>query len=465
MTNEKSKSIFILDNFSSTATLANNEVSVPVGSQDTLNEKVYDPYEHRNVSHPNTFSGALIHLLKSSLGTGILAIPRAFMSAGLAVGLVGTVLIGILCTYTIHILVAASLKMCKITKKPSLGFAETAEAVVKHGPKPIRGFSRSAKNFVEIALLMTYYVGNAVYIVFISSSLRQLIRNVFPDLADWSERYYMVCIMIPLILFCQVRQLKHLVPFSFIANITMVAAFGITVYYMFDRVENSKAEDVSLAKGIAGLPVFFSTVIFAMEGIGTIMPVENSMVTPKFIGCPGVLNVAMGFVIILYSSIGFFGYMAYGESTKATITLNLPEKEIPAQVAQAFISIAVFFTFMLQFYVPMDITWRKISPLIREERHNISQIFIRTAIVIFITCIAIAAGEHLGPLIDLVGAIFFSTLGLLVPAVIDTLVNWDDKGVCYWKLGKNIFIGFLAMFGLVTGSYYAILSMTHGEKK
>lgn len=54
----------------------------------------------------SSFSGALIHLLKSSLGTGILAIPRAFKSAGLMVGLFGTIVIGLLCTHTIHILVS-----------------------------------------------------------------------------------------------------------------------------------------------------------------------------------------------------------------------------------------------------------------------------------------------------------------------------------------------------------------------
>lgn len=57
-----------------------------------------------------SFSGALIHLLKSSLGTGILAIPRAFKSAGLMVGLFGTIIIGILCTHTIHILVSTIYK-------------------------------------------------------------------------------------------------------------------------------------------------------------------------------------------------------------------------------------------------------------------------------------------------------------------------------------------------------------------
>jgi len=46
-----------------------------------------------------------IHLLKGSLGSGILAMPLAFMNAGLVFGLVATAIIGFVCTYCVHILV------------------------------------------------------------------------------------------------------------------------------------------------------------------------------------------------------------------------------------------------------------------------------------------------------------------------------------------------------------------------
>ncbi|ENN74443.1 hypothetical protein YQE_08978, partial [Dendroctonus ponderosae] len=77
-----------------------------------------------------------------------------------------------------------------------------------------------------------------------------------------------------------------------------------------------------------------------------------------------------------------------------------------------------------------------------------------------VLAIAIAGGEDLGSLIDLVGAIFFSSLGFLVPAVLDIIANVEEGwGRCHWKLLKNLFIIFLALFALVSGSYYAILDM------
>lgn len=53
-------------------------------------------------------SGALLHLIKSSLGSGILAMPNAFKNGGLIFGLIGTAAIGTLCTHCIYLLVSTS---------------------------------------------------------------------------------------------------------------------------------------------------------------------------------------------------------------------------------------------------------------------------------------------------------------------------------------------------------------------
>jgi proton-coupled amino acid transporter len=130
----------------------------------------------------------------------------------------------------------------------------------------------------------------------------------------------------------------------------------------------------------------------------------------------------------------------------------------PAQVAKSCIAVAVFFTFMLQFYVPCDITWRKISGKVPEKHHNVAQIILRTVLVIFITAIA-AAVPKLDVIISLVGSVFFSILGLFIPVVIDTILNLGengDFGVLKWRLWKNILVIILAWFALFSGSYYAI---------
>lgn len=130
----------------------------------------------------------------------------------------------------------------------------------------------------------------------------------------------------------------------------------------------------------------------------------------------------------------------------------------PAQVVQASISAAVFFTFMLQFYVPMDIFWKRLRDRIPQEKHNLAQITMRTVAVTIIVGVAAAAGHHLDALIDLVGALFLATLGLAFPPVLDTIVNWKNWGPLHWKLFKNIFLVCFGVFGIVSGSYSALES-------
>lgn len=104
----------------------------------------------------------------------------------------------------------------------------------------------------------------------------------------------------------------------------IIIVFGITLYYMFN--EPLTFSDKPFFASWGTLPYFFSTVIFAMEGIGAVMPVENAMKQPQhFLGCPGVLNTAMITVVVLYAIIGFFGFVRFGEEVKGSVTLNLPE--------------------------------------------------------------------------------------------------------------------------------------------
>uniref|UniRef100_A0A1B0CAN0 Putative amino acid transporter n=1 Tax=Lutzomyia longipalpis TaxID=7200 RepID=A0A1B0CAN0_LUTLO len=436
---------FNLNEFNSTTALTEK--------QRLEDDEEYHPFEHREVAKPFSTGGALAHLLKSSLGTGILAMPMAFKNAGLLFGGIGTVVVGFLCTYCVHILVKTSHDVCKKGRIPLLGFAETVGKVFELGPVPLQRFSNAARLFVDYALMATYYSAGCVYIVFIATSFAKVVNYELE--LGWDVRIWIALMFVPVWVMGQIRELKYLVPFSAIANLFIVITFGVTLYFMFN-VE-LEFHDKPLFSSFAQLPLFFSTVIFAMEGIGVVMPVENTMRKPQhFLGCPGVLNTAMITVIVLYAVMGFFGYVRFGDIVEGSITLNLPQDQVVAQVAQILIALAILFTFGLQFYVPMDILWRKIQDRIPKEKHNISQIAIRTGIILIMSAIA-AAVPNLEPFISLVGALFFSTLGLLVPAVVETVFKWPNAlGPFKLLFVKNIIVGVFAIFALVSGSIVSI---------
>ncbi|KOB54690.1 Amino acid transporter, partial [Operophtera brumata] len=167
-------------------------------------------------------------------------------------------------------------------------------------------------------------------------------------------------LLLPLILITQIRYLKFLVPFSILANLCLMVTFCITCYYTF--VDLPELPDVKMVESITKWPLFLSTAIFAMEGVNVVMPVENEMARPqRFLGCPGVLTGTMALVALLYGVVGVFGYLKYGDRVLGT----------------------VFFTYCLQMYAPMDILWTRIKGRVGQPYHNLGQVALRTASVVF----------------------------------------------------------------------------------
>ncbi|KAI8430633.1 hypothetical protein MSG28_000836 [Choristoneura fumiferana] len=439
-----------------------------IPGRDIEADEDYNPFEHRKLAHPTSDLDTLIHLLKGSLGSGILAMPLAFRNAGLFFGLVATFAIGGICTYCVHVLVKTAHELCHRMQKPSLGFAETAEAAFLAGPPAAHKFSRLAKAMVNWFLVIDLLGCCCVYIVFVAKNVKQVV-DFYAQSSDWLPhdldlRIYMAVLLPLLILMNLIRNLKYLAPFSMIANLLVGTGMGITFYYLFQDVPAISERD-SFA-GFERLPTFFGTAIFALEGIGVVMPLENNMKTPThFIGCPGVLNTGMFFVVSLYATTGFFGYLKYGEATMGSITLNLPQDQVLGQCVKLMIAVAIFFTYSLQFYVPMEIIWKNVRHMFG-ARKKLAEYSIRIFIIVMTLCIAVAI-PNLGPFISLVGAVCLSFLGLIFPAVIETVTFWDRPnglGTWNWVMWKNLFLVSFGILGFFSGSYVSILDIIHGEE-
>ncbi|KAK0087635.1 hypothetical protein PV325_000514 [Microctonus aethiopoides] len=441
-----------------------NDVPITVANGSTLplvekpdddeEAALYNPFEHRKLAHPTSDLDTLIHLLKGSLGSGILAMPLAFRNAGLYFGLFATFFIGIVCTYCVHILVKCAHKLCRRTQTPSLGYADVAETAFLVGPQSIQKYARLAKATINLFLVIDLIGCCCVYIVFVGENIEPVIEKYAGN--NWDLRVYMALLLPPLLIFSFVKNLKYLAPFSMVANILIAAGMGITFYYIFR--DTSEFQSVPAMSEFNRLPLFFGTAIFALEGVGVVMPLENNMKTPNhFIGCPGVLNIGMFFVVGLYTTVGFFGYLRFGEETEASVTLNLPNEEIPAQCVKLMIAIAMFLTYGLQFYVPMEIIWKNMKQHFGARKSS-TEYLTRAAIVIGTVCVAIAV-PNLGPFMSLVGAVCLSTLGLMFPSVIELVTVWEEEnglGRFKWRLWKNIFIICFGLLGFVTGAYESL---------
>ncbi|KAJ8865747.1 hypothetical protein PR048_033268 [Dryococelus australis] len=448
----------------------------------------------------------LVHLLKGSLGTGILAMPNAFMHAGLALGSVGTILIGSLCIYCLHVLLRQQFILCKMMRVPVLSYPRTMELALEKGPGPLRRLSKYSGSIVN-AFLIVYQLGICcVYIVFVASNIKQVCffidnfsllclpnrrmslrapikiyaggGNPIPDARiviaatvgqvvdlHWRPvdvRLYMVILLLPLILLNYVRNLKLLAPFSTIANLITFVGLAITLYYLVDDVP-SPAERRMLGEPME-FPLFVGTTLFSLEAVGVIIALENNMQTPgDFVGYTGVLNKGMSVIVFLYVLVGFVGYVKYGDDTMGSITLNLPTEQILAQSVKIMFAVAIFITYALQCYVPVEIVWNSYLKHRMEDSSECMQMFVeylmRTGMVISTFLLAVAI-PRLELFISLFGALCLAALGIAFPATIELCLLWPDKyGRGRWMLYKDLAIILCGVSGLLIGSYTSMLEI------
>uniref|UniRef100_A0A1Y1KLN8 Amino acid transporter transmembrane domain-containing protein n=1 Tax=Photinus pyralis TaxID=7054 RepID=A0A1Y1KLN8_PHOPY len=163
-----------------------------------------------------------------------------------------------------------------------------------------------------------------VYLVFIAV-------NVEAVVSQYTEGYgtemYILMFLVPLVLINWIRDLKRLAPLSTVANCVTLVSLAIILYYTIERGPTFSARKP--VGDLRDFPLFFGTVIFAIEAIGVIIPLENEMKHPQaFGGTFGVLNQGMGAIVVLYGCVGLLGYLSYGSTTEGTVTLNLPKDEM-----------------------------------------------------------------------------------------------------------------------------------------
>lgn len=427
--------------------------SSPSRNGDMIVDDNYDPHLHRNRPHPTTNFETLVHLLKGSLGTGILAMPQAFYNAGYLSGFINTILIGVLCTYCLHVLVQAQYLLCKRHRVPILTYPISMKMALEEGPECLRRFSGYAVVIVD-GFMIVYQLGICcVYIVFVATNIKQLV-DVYLNL---DVKIHCMILLVPLIGINMIRNLKILAPFSSLANVITFVGIGMILYYVLDDLPPLSERDAIVDVG--RFPLFFGTTLFALEAVGVIIALENNMATPKsFGGAFGVLNVGMSVIIALYAGMGFVGYWKYGADAMGSITLNLPEMDILSRSIRVLFALAIFISYGLQCYVPVDIIWNVYLVQRYKDSNNkfVYEMLVRIVVVIVTFLLAVAI-PRLGLFISLFGALCLSALGIAFPAIMEICVLWPDKlGPGKLILWKDIILILFGIIGLVAGTYTSV---------
>jgi len=414
-------------------------------------------YGVRREHNPNATSdlATIMHLVKANIGCGLLGLAWAIKHAGILLGPLLLVFMGVICTHCMQLLVKASKHLSQKLGVVSLDYPGVMVCSVKYGPwTNLRKYSENFRYLVNAFLLITQLGFCCVYFVFISQNIHQVVVNYYPNNVP-SDRVLIAILLVPILLLCYIQHLKVLAWFSVLANVATVASFAIIFTYIFqDLVPDTLPP---MVKPWSEVPIFFGTAIYAFEGIGLILPIENEMRHPSHFRY--ILPLGMTLVCCLLLLVAVTGYLRFGEAVCGSITLNLPYNDTWYEAAKLLFTIVIFISFSIQFYVPARIFWPTVKRRIPYDANEWPyQLAMRTALVC-LTCICAVAIPNLGDYISLVGAVSSSVLALIFPAIIDLLVFHEDeqgKRMSMFCTLKNYFIILFGFVGFVAGTIVSI---------
>jgi len=327
----------------------------------------------------------------------------------------------------------------------------------QRGPQRLKGAGPFTRRMILVYLAITQFGFCTVYFVFVPQNLKQALECMTGG-TGVSQLGFQAAMIVPALLLCFIPELKILAPVSMVASALKVVGLVLTFYYLVRDLGHR--EPVPAFGGWATLPLFFGSTIYAIGGIGLVLPLENKMKSPQnFPGYTGVLHTGLYLCIIMYAGVGFYGYMAYGSAVQGSITLSLPNNERLAQIIKIIIAFSVLLSYPLQFYIPLTY----LVPTIRKHFQTkntkfLAEYTLRTCIVL-ITFVLAALIPNIGLVVSLIGAVAQTTLALMIPPFIEICTFWSHEKERTRLVVKGTFIFLVGLLGFVTGTVMSIASI------
>lgn len=288
-------------------------------------------HKPRGKTGTNDTTGAVLLLLKSFVGTGVLFLPKAFLNGGMLFSSMVLLGVSLLSYYAFILLVSTRLKI-------DGSFGDIGGVLYgKHMRRIILG---------SIVLSQLGFV--SAYIVFTSQNLQAFVLAV-SNCKSLIDIKYMV--LLQLIIFLPLSLIRDISKLGFTALVADVfILLGLVYLYYYDFLTIAQQGGIADVKSFnpSTWTLFIGTAIFTYEGIGLIIPIQESMKQPHRF--PGVLAGVMVIITIIFLSAGALSYAAYGSATKTVVILNLPQDDKFVNAVQFLYSLAILLSTPLQLF-------------------------------------------------------------------------------------------------------------------
>lgn len=369
--------------------------------------------EHKQTVKKNvTTTKAVLLLLKAFIGTGILFLPKGFFNGGLLFSIFALMFFSILSYWCFLLLIDVRVK----------------SQVNSFGDIGNKYFGSKMRSCILTSIVLSQIGFASAYIVFVAQNLKSVTTAIFPDNSIFTS--------IPILIF---TQLLIFIPLSLTRNIAklsgtaLIADFFILcgivyIYYTcsFEIILNGmkRVEFINPSNWT----IFIGTAVFTYEGIGLLIPIQESMKHPeKFTSCLG--GVMIG-ITVVFISIGGIAYLAYGDNVQTVVLNNFPQDSRLVNIVQSLYALAILLSTPLQLFPAIKILENGIFGTGKLGKYNLRikwrKNFFRILLVILTSLISWIGNSDLDKFVALIGSFACIPLIYIYPPVLHMRSYWEE---------------------------------------
>jgi proton-coupled amino acid transporter len=461
-----------------------------------------------------TFNGAIITMIKLMLGAGVLALPNAFSKAGFWASLIIYPILGVLCWYTMMLLLDSKNEAirkielskylppknkdpkiingtynygtmkeetppvisetegktnetvkntelmendCSTEKENDENFGsqmvspvdyEKSKQKMLESVRTYRGVGEYAFGAVGrwmvliavVALQLSFCIG---YVLVVSNTSEEYFAPKFPR---WAAP---IVIFPVLAIFALIRWIKDLTFISIFGTVVYLAGvMGVTIVYAIPILARG-APDPTKSIIFSTLPLFLGTALYSLEGINGVLPIESDMKERS--RAPSAMLVANMLYAAGVSGFASVAYMA-GFGKVDVVVEGLPHGVIKA-IVQWSLVLALLATHPIQLFPATE--------LLEEQFFPHSSTFLKRAILrvflVAFTCLIGAIVHELAAFTNLVGSLFLSFSGFVVPPLLFLKIVWTRQGISQAILAA--IVGCFGVIFMVYGTTMAVIDL------
>lgn len=364
----------------------------------------------RGGSGKNSPTNAVLLLLKSFVGTGVLFLPRAYLNGGMLFSNVVLLFVAALSYYCFVLLVTTRLKV-------EGSFGDIGGIL----------YGKWLRTLILASVVISQIGFVAAYIVFTSENLQAFILAVSDCKTVIEIKWLIVMQMVVFLPFSLLRDIGKLGITALVADAFIVIGLAYLFYFDILTLNTQGLSDIIMFND-KDWTLFIGTAIFTFEGIGLIIPIQESMRHPeKF---PKVMLLVMVIITTLFITMGAVSYAAYGSKTETVVLLNLPQDNKMVNGVQFLYSLAILLSTPLQIFPAIRIMENglftksgKYNPYIKWQK-NVFRFFV----VALSAAIAWGGADNLDKFVALVGNFACIPLVYIYPVSFNPFVA--NQGPC-----------------------------------